>query len=89
MSAARCLFQFGMSLMNSRRPLHYRSYLLRFWEERPPPERASGGTTPIGRWRFSLEDPHSGARLGFADFNQLIAFLKDQMQSHSREEAQQ
>jgi len=73
------------------RPLHYRSYLLRFWEERerPPPAPASSGAFPGGRWRFSLEDPHSGARLGFADFDRLIAFLQDQMQSNSQEEAQQ
>jgi len=55
--------------------LHYRSYVLRFWEE-----RASGCAQPIGQWRFSLEDPHSGARLGFADVDQLIAFLKNQIQ---------
>jgi hypothetical protein len=72
-----------------RRPLHYRSYLLRFWEERPPPDGASGRPPPIESWRFSLEDPHSGARLGFADFDQLIAFLINQMQSNSKEEAQQ
>ncbi len=71
------------------RPLHYRSYLLRFWEERPPPDPASSGAPPIGRWRFSLEDPHSGARLGFAGFEQLIAFLNTQLQSNSNEEATQ
>jgi len=57
--------------------LHYRSYVLRFWEE-----RASGRPQPIGQWRFSLEDPHSGARLGFADVDQLITFLEHQMQSN-------
>ena len=64
--------------------LHYRSYVLRCWEERPP-----GGAQPIGKWRFSLEDPHSGARLGFAGFEQLIAFLNTQLQSNSNEEATQ
>lgn len=43
----------------------------------------------MGRWRFSLEDPHSGARLGFADFDQLIAYLSNQMQTNTREEAEQ
>jgi hypothetical protein len=74
-----------MRMTELKRPLHYRSYLLRFWQERPPPS----GAPPLGRWRFSLEDPHSGARLGFADFDQLIGFLTNQMQSNSQEEAQQ
>ncbi len=60
--------------------LHYRSYVLRLWEERPP-----GRAQPIGQWRFSLEDPHNGARLGFADIDQLIAFLKNQMQNTTEE----
>jgi hypothetical protein len=62
--------------------LHYRSYVLRFWEERPP-----GRAQPIGQWRFSLENPHSGARLGFANLDQLTAFLKDQMQNTTEETA--
>jgi hypothetical protein len=60
--------------------LHYRSYVLRFWEERPP-----GRAQPIGQWRFSLEDPHNGTRRGFANFDQLIAFLKNQMQNTTEE----
>ena len=76
-----------MRMTDLKQPLHYRSYLLRFWQERPPPDSASGGASPIGWWRFSLEDPHNGARLGFADFDQLIGFLTDQMQSNSTEEA--
>jgi len=71
------------------RPLQYRSYLLRCWEERPPPDQAPGRAASMGRWRFSLEDPHSGARLGFADFDQLIAYLSNQMQSNTREEVEQ
>lgn len=72
-------------MTDPKRPLRYRSYLLRFWEERPPPDRALGSPPLIGQWRFSLEDPRSGARLGFADFNQLIAFLKNQMQNTTEE----
>jgi hypothetical protein len=78
-----------MRMTDLKRPLHYRSYLLRFWQERPPPDPPSSSAPPIGRWRFSLEDPHSGARLGFADFDQLIGFLADQMQSNSQEEVSQ
>ncbi|MBP7688118.1 MAG: hypothetical protein KA765_09425 [Thermoflexales bacterium] len=60
--------------------LHYRSYVLRFWEERPP-----GHAPPVGPWRFSLEDPHTGTRLGFANFDQLIAFLNNQLQTMTEE----
>ena len=28
-------------------------------------------------WRFSLEDPHTGERQGFATFEALIAFLQE------------
>ena len=79
--------QFGLRMIDPKRPLHYRSYLLRFWEERPPPDRPSSGAPPIRRWRFSLEDPHSGARLGFADIDHLIAFLKNQLQNTTEETA--
>jgi hypothetical protein len=54
----------------SPRPHHYRSYLLRFWQD---------GGEPASAWRFSLEDPHTGERLGFADVNQVLAFLTNTM----------
>ena len=41
----------------------YHSYLLRCWSEGP------------GIWRFSVEDPHTGARRGFTDMAALVAFL--------------
>ncbi len=47
-----------------------RAYMLCFWEVRShDPARP-----PI--WRFSLEDPHTGDRLGFADLESLVVFLK-------------
>lgn len=51
-------------------PPGYRAYLLRCWEER--------GQDPLrpSIWRFSLEEPHTGARHGFADLAQLVAFLQ-------------
>jgi hypothetical protein len=48
----------------------YRAYLLRCWEERPADPAAPG------IWRFGLEDPHSGARQGFADLAALVAYLE-------------
>ena len=47
----------------------YRSYLLRLWQ-------AQSGDSSI--WRASLEDVRSGERHGFADLEQLFAFLKQQ-----------
>jgi len=47
----------------------YFAYLLRFWRE------------PGSGWRFSLQDPHSGARRGFATLEELVAFLERQMEN--------
>ncbi len=47
----------------------YQAYLLRLWTEQR-------GGQPV--WRASLEDPHTGQRLGFADLTQLFAFLQKQ-----------
>ena len=47
----------------------YQSYLLRLWREK--------GRTSI-QWRASLQDPHSGDRVGFAHLDELIAFLREQ-----------
>jgi hypothetical protein len=45
----------------------YAAYLLRLWRER------GGGTT---RWRASLQDPHSGERVGFASLEELFGYLR-------------
>jgi hypothetical protein len=47
----------------------YAAYLLRLWRER------GGGTT---RWRASLQDPHSGERVGFANLEELFGYLRGQ-----------
>ena len=44
----------------------YKSYLLRLWQAQSP-------TGPV--WRASLEDPHTGIRLGFATLQRLHQFL--------------
>jgi hypothetical protein len=52
------------------RPPTYRAYLLRFWrEQREHPDLSS-------TWRFSLEDPQSGKRRGFANLEALTTFLR-------------
>jgi hypothetical protein len=48
-------------------PPRHHAWLLRCWEER-------GLAAPT--WRFGLEDPHTGARRGFADLAALIAFIE-------------
>jgi hypothetical protein len=47
----------------------YYSYLLRLWREK--------GSASI-QWRTSLQDPHSGERIGFAHLDELVAFLRAQ-----------
>jgi hypothetical protein len=54
-------------------PPRYRSYLLTFWEEQSQDPAASAV------WRFSLEDPRTGRRRGFADLEALIAALEQEM----------
>ena len=51
------------------RPPRYCAWLLRCWTRRGP-ESA---------WRFSLEDPHTGERRGFAGLEALVAFLQAEL----------
>ena len=55
------------------KPPRYRSYLLSFWEE-----RGQDPDTPVV-WRFSLQDPHTGQRRGFANLAALVATLEREM----------
>jgi hypothetical protein len=50
-----------------------RAYMLRFWEVR------SRDTNCPPTWRFSLEDPHTGDRIGFADLQALVSFLETEL----------
>lgn len=66
---------------NPDSPLHvnppsYRSYLLRFWEERSEQTEATA-------WRFSLEDPLTTQRYGFGDLDSLTAWLKTEIEHDS------
>ena len=51
------------------KPPRYQTFLLTFWEERSskPEDRVI--------WRFSLEDPQTGQRRGFANLEMLMAAL--------------
>lgn len=54
------------------RPPVYRSYLLRFWQER-------GEQPAQAPWRFSLEDPLTAHRQGFATLQALTTWLQAEM----------
>lgn len=52
----------------------YHGYLLRFWQEQP--------LARPDTWRFSLEDPQSGARVGFDGLAELVCFVEEEMHPH-------
>jgi hypothetical protein len=52
----------------------YQAYLLRIWRDHNP----SKADSP---WRFSLEDPHTGARRGFQSLELLMIFLRAQIKA--------
>jgi hypothetical protein len=55
-------------MVSQKPPLRYQTFLLRIWEE-----RTSDVLEVV--YRFSLESPHTRKRQGFADLEQLTAFL--------------
>jgi len=57
-------------MSDHNRPSRYRAYLLRCWEERGRQE------TEPPLWRFSLEDPHTGRRHGFATLEAVVEALE-------------
>jgi hypothetical protein len=59
-------------MLISRSAPRYRVYLLRFWETR------SVDPDVPSTWRFSLEEPHTGEKQGFASLKELVAFLEAQ-----------
>ena len=52
----------------------YRAYLLRLW-------LVSAEHRGHGAWRASLENSHTGERIGFANLEQLFAYLIEQVES--------
>ncbi len=49
---------------------NYFAYLLRLWRET--------GSDESTWWRASLQDPHSGERVGFANLEDLFGFLRQE-----------
>ena len=50
----------------------YQAYLLRLWQE-----------SPDGRWRFTLEDPHTNKRHAFNGVEVFIQFLMEMTETES------
>ncbi|MCA9921001.1 MAG: hypothetical protein KC419_16945 [Anaerolineales bacterium] len=62
--------------MSAERTDSYIAYLIRLWHESPDV------------WRGMLADPHTGERRYFTDADELLAFLREQIeQKSSRHEA--
>ncbi len=59
--------------MFKHKPPRYCAYLLRCWQEQNLIQLG------LAAWRFSLEDPHTGDRYGFATFEALMAFLHEKL----------
>ncbi len=60
-------------------PSNYLSYLLRVWRVEVRDQTV---------WRASLECPHTGEQLGFADLEALCRYLKVQTQQEGGDAAQ-
>lgn len=61
-----------------KRPLQHESFILTLWQE----SEASSSAPPV--WRFSLENPHTNQRTGFADIEALADFLQQWVQGRSQ-----
>ena len=58
----------------SVKPPRYRSYVLRCWQEHTV--HAGHGTLV---WRFSLQDPRTNQRRGFANLEALLVSLQEEL----------
>jgi hypothetical protein len=61
----------------------YQSYLLRLWRVSSS-AAYPGHEEPV--WRASLEHPHTGERVGFATLDDLVGYLRHQMDATDAEE---
>ena len=64
-----------------KKPPRYRSYLIAFWEERSQEPELSA------EWRFSLEDPRTGTRRGFATLGALVTALEQEIHQAGEKQA--
>lgn len=59
----------------NRKVRRYRAYLLRLWQ-----------VEEGGPWRASLENTEGGERLGFADMEKLMAFIREETQPSAHDD---
>ena len=67
-------------MQNAGKRSSYRVYILRYWQE----ANSVPGATAV--WRFSLEDPQTRQRRGFADLAALVSFLEAEMEAAPRQD---
>jgi hypothetical protein len=60
----------GRTEMHMTPKKRYVAYMLRLWQ--------SNNNSGSLAWQASLEDPHNGEQIGFADLISLFSYLKDQ-----------
>ena len=63
-------------------PPPYYAFLLRCWQER------SQSNQQLDQWRFSLEDPRSGARRGFATLDAVLVTVREALLAEEADEQQ-
>ncbi|MGD8473015.1 MAG: hypothetical protein PVH59_02760 [Anaerolineae bacterium] len=61
----------------------YQSYLLRLWRVR---SSVASPSDEASIWRASLEHPHTGERVGFASLDDLVEYLRHQMDVEEADE---
>jgi hypothetical protein len=61
----------------TERPPRYHTFVLSLWEE--------SGTVPA--WRCSLENPHTGERIGFRTLDDMTTYLDEWLQKPSGQTA--
>ena len=57
-----------------KKPMHYRAYVVRCWKERSV---QAGTETAV--WRFSLQNPRTNQRHGFATLEALLVSLQSDL----------
>ena len=73
-----CCVKVGLR-MRKDRPT-YLAYLLRLWRVNDAEQR---GEKDDDGWRASLQDPHTGQRVGFAGLQELSVYLADAIRKTS------
>ena len=64
--------------MSKQKLLRYGTFIIQFWEE---PSQQAQDTI----WRFTLEDPRTGKRQGYTDFESLIEALRAKVEQEEED----